>query len=110
MSMKLITACAFVWMLSAVSAGAAPYCAVFPWGKQCEYVTYEDCHRAAGSDGGCEFNPVEDKPAPGTAPYCLVDQVGTQCIYESEPACRMAASIQNSSVVTNAKCVENPNR
>lgn len=91
-------------------AGAAPYCAVFAWGKQCDYVTYEECLRAAGSQAGCEFNPKEDKAAPGSAPYCLVTPYETKCIFDGAPACHMAASIQNSEIIKRAECVANPNR
>ena len=89
---------------------AAPYCAVFAWGKQCDYATYEECARAAGSDGACEFNSQKDKAGPGSAPYCLVTTFETKCIFDDAPACRIAASIQNSQIVKRAQCVANPNR
>lgn len=108
--MKVLVLIAGLWSLTTGVALAAPYCAVFPWGKQCEYTTYEDCHQAVGSKGGCEYNPEEDKPAPGTAPFCLVTASGSHCVYDSAPACRFAAAIQNSRIVTNAECRENPDR
>ena len=61
---KILMVSAVVTVLTASAALAAPFCAVFVWGKQCDYGTYEECLRAAGSSGGCEFNSQEDKPAP----------------------------------------------
>ena len=89
---------------------AAPYCAVFAWGKQCDYYDLNECLRAAGSHGGCEINQKENKAPSGTAPFCLVTPQGTKCIYDDAPACRMAASIENSALIKNAVCAVNPNR
>ena len=97
-------------VLATSGAMAASYCAVFAWGKQCDFGTIEDCLRAAGSQGGCEIESEEDKPAPGTAPFCLVTPYATKCIFDNAPACRFAASIENSEVIKQAKCVGNPNR
>ncbi len=108
--MKIILISCWMWSLTITTALATSYCAVFPWGKQCNYVTYEDCLQAAGPQGGCEINPQEDKAPPGTAPFCLVTSAGSDCIYESAPACRMAAAIQNTRIVTAAACRQNPNR
>ena len=107
---KIMMVSSVLSVLASIVALAGSYCAVFPWGKECDYVTYEECLGAAGSQGGCEFNRNEDKPAPGTAPYCLVTPSETKCIYDDAPACRMAASIQNSQIVKRAECVANPNR
>ena len=108
--MKIIMLSSFLLALTTSVAMAAPYCAVFAWGKQCDYVDYKDCLRAAGSRGQCVRNQQEDKTSPGTAPFCLVTRYGTKCIYDDAPACRMAASIENSQLIKNAACVENPNR
>ena len=87
MHMKVLFLSLGFWSLTAGAALATTYCAVLPWGKSCGFKSYEECHRAAGNDGGCEFSPEPDQPPPANAPYCLVDQVGMQCIYESAPAC-----------------------
>jgi hypothetical protein len=108
--MKIIMLSSLLLALTSGVAMAAPYCAVFAWGKKCDYVDYKDCLRAAGSQGKCATNQQEDKTSSGTAPFCLVTRYGTKCIYDDAPACRMAASIQNSQVIKNAACVENPNR
>lgn len=110
MRTKFIFLTVGLWSLTSSVALAAPYCAMFPWGKVCDFATYEDCRRAAGSEGGCEFNREPEKESPGNAPYCLVTQSGSQCIFDSAPACRMAAAIENSEIVTRAECRENPNR
>lgn len=106
----IATVCFLVWILMAIGADAASYCAVFTWGKQCDYATFEGCRQAAGERGECERNPVEDKAAQGRAPYCLATPYETKCIFESAPACRMAASIENSEIIRQAECVANPNQ
>jgi hypothetical protein len=110
MHAKILMVSSLLSVLTTSGAIAASYCAVFAWGKQCDYVTYDECLRAAGSHGGCEFNSQEDKPAPGTAPFCLVTPYVTKCIFDDAPACRMAASIENSEIIKQAECVANPNR
>jgi hypothetical protein len=107
---KIMMVSSLLSILTISVAMAASYCAVFAWGKQCDYVTYEECLRAAGSHGGCEINSKEEKAAPGTAPFCLVTPYGSKCIFDDAPACRMAASIENSEVVKRAECVANPDR
>jgi hypothetical protein len=96
--------------LSASGAIAASYCAVFAWGKLCDYNDLKECLRAAGSDGGCEINQEEDKAPSGTAPFCLVTSQGTKCIYDDAQACRMAASINSPAFTKQAVCEVNPNR
>lgn len=100
----------FLSILTAAGAGAASYCAVFTWGKHCGYETYEECLRAAGNPRGCEINPVDGTPTAETAHYCLVTPDETKCIFDTFPACRFAASIENSEIIKQAECVENPNR
>ena len=107
---KIIAITSLLLTLTASVAMAAPYCAVFAWGKQCDYVDYNECLRAAGTHGECVTNRQEDRAPSETAPYCLVTPYGTKCIYDDAPACRMAASIENSQLIKNASCVENPNR
>jgi hypothetical protein len=110
MRMKILLLSSLLFALTTSVAVAAPYCAVFAWGKQCDYVDYKDCLRAAGTHGKCVTNQQEDKASSGTSPFCLVTRYGTKCIYDDAPACRMAASIENSQLIKNAACVENPNR
>ena len=112
MPTKIMISCLF-WALTTGVAAAAPYCAVFTWGKSCDFVNLEECLRAAGSQGGCEANPVEDEASAGTAPFCLVTPNSRKCIYDDAPTCRMAASMERSIFVQNGEpgaCVENSNR
>src|SRR5262245_56877986 len=110
---KIIISSLFLILTAGVVA-AASYCAVFAWGKSCDYPTLEDCLRAAGNEGGCEGNPKDDEaPPPGTAPFCLVTPYKKKCIYENEVTCRMAASMERSVFMQNDQpgvCRENPNR
>ena len=110
MRTKIIIISSLVLALTASVASAAPYCAVFAWGKSCDYDDLNDCLRAAGSDGRCEINHKENKAPSGTAPFCLVDLQGTKCIYDDEPACRMAASINTPAFANKVVCAANPNR
>ena len=102
-----------VLALTASVASAASYCAVFAWGKSCDYINLDDCLRAAGSDGGCEINPNKDKAPAGTAPFCLVTPYSSKCIYDNAETCRMAASMERSTFIQNGQpgvCEVNPNR
>ena len=107
MRTKLIIT-SFLLALATSVAIAAPYCAVFTWGKSCDYNDLKDCLRAAGSHGECEINKREDKAPSGTAPFCLVTPQGTECIYDDAPACRMAASINTPAFANKVVCVANP--
>lgn len=109
MRTKIIITSSLLWTLTAGVAMAAPYCAVFGWGKLCDYQDLNECLRAVGREGGCELNPQKDQALPGTSPFCLVTPSGSQCIYDDAPACRMAAAIQNSKIVTRAECRKNSN-
>ena len=110
---KIIISSVFLTLTAGVVA-AASYCAVFAWGKSCDYPTLEDCLRAAGTEGGCEVNPKDDEsPPPGTAPFCLVTPYKKKCIYENADTCRMAASMERSVFMQNDQpgvCRENSNR
>lgn len=110
MRTKIIIISSLLLALTTSVASAAPYCAVFAWGKSCDYSDLNKCLQAAGSDGECETNKEEDKAPSGTAPFCLVTLQGTECIYDDAPACRMAASINNTALIKNAVCAANPNR
>ena len=112
MHMKIIVS-SLVLALTISVASAASYCAVFAWGKSCDYINLDDCLRAAGSDGGCEINPKENKAPSGTAPFCLVTPYSTKCIYDDAETCRMAASMERSIFIQNGQpgvCEVNPNR
>lgn len=106
---KKIIISSFLLVLTTSVAIAAPYCAVFAWGKLCDYYDLKECLRAAGSDGGCEINQ-EDKAPSGTAPFCLVTPQSKKCIYDDAQACRMAASINSPAFTKKAVCEVNPNR
>jgi hypothetical protein len=85
---------------------AAPFCAVFSYGKQCYYFTYDACMRAAGTSGACIANPDEARaPAGGGgAPFCVVSAFGTQCNYYDANSCRQAAASSGGA------CAVNPRR
>jgi hypothetical protein len=110
MRTKIIIISSLLLALTASGAIAGPYCAVFAWGKVCDYNDLNECLRAAGSDGGCKINQEEDKAPSGTAPFCLVTPQGTECIYDDAPACRMAASINTPVFANKVVCVANQNR
>jgi len=114
--MHMLTKIILSSLLVALTAGvaaAASYCAVFAWGKSCDYITLEDCLRAAGSQGGCEVNPKEDEASSGTAPFCLVTPYSRKCIYDDASTCRMTAMMERSRFMQNDEpgvCTENPDR
>lgn len=112
MRTKIMIICLVVALTPGVAA-AAPYCAVFAWGKSCDFVNLEECLRAAGNQGGCEANRQAEEAPAGTAPFCLVTPYSKKCIYEDAPTCRMAASMERSAFIQNGEpgvCVENSNR
>ena len=109
MRTQIIIISSLLLALTASGAIAGPYCAVFDWGKACDYSDLKECLRAAGRDGGCEINQKEDKAPSGTAPFCLVTPQGTECIYADAPACRMAASINTPAFANKVVCEANPN-
>ena len=86
------------------SAIAAPFCAVFSYGKQCYYYTYDDCLQAAGSQGACVANNEEVRAPSSGAPFCVVASYGTQCFYYNAESCRRAASSAKGA------CIVNPSR
>lgn len=94
----------FMLTLAASTTFAAPYCAVFSYGKQCYYYDYNACTQAAGSQGACVINQEEAKAPSGSAPFCVVTSYGTQCFYYDAQSCREAAASAN------AVCATNPNR
>ena len=110
MRTKIIIISSLLLALTTSGAIAGSYCAVFAWGKMCDYNDLKECLRAAGSDGGCEINQKEDKAPSGTAPFCLVTSESRECIYDDAPACRMAASINAPAFANKVVCVENQNR
>jgi len=79
--------------LFAIAAGAAPFCVVTSFGKQCNYYDEPSCERAAASmRGGCVLNENEVRaPAPTGAPFCVVTSFATQCFYYDVPSCQRAA-------------------
>lgn len=93
-----------VSLLAATTAFAAPYCAVFSYGKQCYYYDWNSCQQAAGNEGACVINQEEAKAPSGDAPFCVVASYGTQCYYYDAQSCRQAATSAN------AVCAINPNQ
>lgn len=88
------------------SVFAAPFCAVFSYGTQCWYYTYDQCLQAAGSQGACIINQEEARPPSGgaTAPFCVVTSYATQCWYYDAQSCQQAAA------ASGGACAINPNR
>ena len=93
-----------VLLLAASTAIAAPYCAVFSFGKQCYYYDWNSCQQAAGIQGACVINQEEAKVPSGGAPFCVVASYGTECFYYDAQSCLEAAASAN------AVCAINPNR
>jgi hypothetical protein len=91
-------------LLSATAAeAAAPYCVIYPSGRQCKYYTLQECRDAAGSAGVCVANekerPEEEKKTSGKAPFCVVTPDETRCWYYDEQRCREAAASANAACV-----------
>ncbi|MEO7862863.1 MAG: hypothetical protein ABIU05_20985 [Nitrospirales bacterium] len=68
-----------------------PYCAVHPGYEECHFYNYQECQRAAGSEGACIPNPQEIQQPNGSSPFCVVTSYGTQCHYWNVQECRQAA-------------------
>ena len=60
------------FLLHSLPTLAAPFCAVFSFGKQCYYYDYNACLQAAGTSGACVINQEEAKAPSGSAPFCVV--------------------------------------
>ena len=71
---------------------AAPFCAVFSYGKNCYYYSMNDCRSAVGSNGMCTINQEEVQAPSGGAPFCVVNSWGTQCWYYDAQSCRREAA------------------
>lgn len=84
---------------------AAPFCAVFSYGTQCYYYSWDACVEAAGDQGACVINQEEaQQPAAAGAPFCVVTSYATQCWYYDAQSCRRAAASAH------GVCVVNPDR
>jgi hypothetical protein len=90
--MKPKIALATLALAFAPSLLAAPFCAVFSYGKQCYFHSLADCQSAAGSQGACVVNQSELKPPTGSTKFCVVTSWGTQCHHFSAESCRQAAA------------------
>jgi hypothetical protein len=89
--------------LTALSAQAAPFCAVFGYGRQCFYFDMNSCRQAAGSQGACVVNEEEvQAPSSSGAPFCVVQSFGTQCFYFDADSCRRAAANSGGACVVNS--------
>ena len=84
------------------SAIAAPFCAVFSYGKQCFYYNYDSCLRAAGTRGACVINDEEVRAPSSGAPFCVVASYGTQCFYYDAASCRRAAALVDGACAVNS--------
>jgi hypothetical protein len=85
-------AIAVAMILPSAGALAAPFCAVFSYGRQCFYFNMESCLQAAGDSGACVVNGDEVQAPSGSAPFCVVASYGTQCFYYDAQSCRAAAA------------------
>jgi hypothetical protein len=96
-----------IWLLTAASAAAAPFCVATGFGKNCWYYSRDACERAAASaQGACILNQEEMQQRqqqstpfrsnqPVGAPFCVVTSTGNQCYYYNEPSCQRAARAAN---------------
>jgi hypothetical protein len=85
----------------ATHAAAAPFCAVFSFGRQCFYYDMDSCRQAAGTSGACVVNSEEVQMPSSGAPFCVVASFGTQCFYYDAQACREAAASSGGACVVN---------
>lgn len=91
-----------IYWASSTIGNAAPFCAVFSYGRQCFYYDMNSCRQAAGSAGACVINQEEARPPSGGAPFCVVQSFGTQCFYYDAQACRDAAASSGGQCVVNS--------
>jgi hypothetical protein len=72
---------------------AAPFCAVFSYGGQCRFYTYEQCKTAVGTSGYCAVNTADTRQGV-SAPFCVVLPYGNvkRCAYQNAQACNDAAA------------------
>ena len=82
-------------LLASADVAAAPYCAVFSYGRQCWYYSYDACLQAAGTQGVCIINPNEVRAPSSGAPFCVVTSTGANCWYYDAQSCRQAAQDQD---------------
>lgn len=99
-----LLAAAMVLVHFSTDAEAAPFCAVFSYGKQCFYFDMDSCRRAAGDSGACVINQDEVRPPMGGsgAPFCVVTSYATQCFYHDAASCRQAATASGGACVVNS--------
>ena len=100
-------ACIFAAILFAAAGStiseAAPFCAVFSFGRQCYYYDMNTCRQAAGTQGACVVNQEEmQAPSASGAPFCVVQSFGTQCFYYDAQSCRDAAASSGGACVINS--------
>ncbi len=82
----------FLAALACQSASAAPFCALYGWGRQCLYPDLDSCLNSVDEAVECVVNEDEIKLPFGDAKYCVVSPyAATQCLYDNEDDCRMAA-------------------
>src|SRR5260221_4353065 len=103
MAIRIIAFAAFLIASVATSsdAFAAPFCAVFSYGRQCFYFDMNSCRQAAGNSGACVINSDEVKAPQGGSPFCVVHSFGTQCFYYDAQSCRTAAASSGGACVVN---------
>src|SRR5215469_16357857 len=82
-------------------AGAAPFCAVFSFGKQCWYYDMDSCEQVAGTSGACVVNQDEVRAPTASAPFCVVQSYGTNCWYYDASQCEEAAASSGGACVVN---------
>lgn len=97
--MKILLA---VLLFVSTSVFAAPFCAVFSYGKQCYYYDINSCRQAAGTQGACVVNEEESKQPTGNTPFCVVTSYATNCWYYNAESCRQAAESSGGVCVVNS--------
>ncbi|HEU0189511.1 MAG TPA: hypothetical protein VFQ97_05885 [Gallionella sp.] len=97
--MKILLA---VLLFVSTSVFAAPFCAVFSYGKQCYYYDINSCRQAAGTQGACVVNEEEAKQPTGNTPFCVVTSYATNCWYYNAESCRQAAESSGGVCVVNS--------
>ncbi len=94
---------------STLAAPAAPFCAVFSYGRHCWYYTYQECFRAvSGTEGYCAVSSAAIRQPSNVAPFCVVNPYATQCWYYDMELCRGDAAASGGVCLSSIRVVGTP--
>jgi hypothetical protein len=78
---RYIVVAVILYLSLSTTVHSAPFCAIFSYGKNCWYFSYDECLEAAGGDGACVTNQEEIRPPSGSGRFCVVSSFGTNCSF-----------------------------